>query len=139
MSLPVLELPVNAILRIPWRRARASPQVWPNPDTTLKTPGGNPASFANRARRRKVRGAFSEDFTTRVFPATSASPTLKQIIIKGTLKELTISFRELAYAWSTYFHGRIAAVTPYGCLSEKFSWSSKSSEVTPWISMALST
>ena len=67
--------------------------------TTLKTPGGNPASSTSAANSSVEAGACSAGLTTIVQPAASAGATFQLISSTGE------------------FHGVIAATTPSGSRS----------------------
>ena len=72
MSLPTSVEPVKLTLATSMCRASACPATSPSPFTTLKTPGGPPASTKSAASRRQLIGACSAGFSTTVFPAASA-------------------------------------------------------------------
>ncbi len=93
--LPTLVEPVNAILSTPGWATSAAP-VSPLPVTTLKTPGGRPASRQRAPRRSAVIGVCSAGFMTTVQPAASADAAFHAAIIRGK------------------FQGRICAATPTG-------------------------
>ena len=93
---PVGVEPVNATLRTNGCVTSASPATEPAPGTTLKTPGGSPASVRISASRRVVNGVVSAGLATTVFPHSSAGPSLLHSSVVGK------------------FHGTIAATTPSG-------------------------
>ena len=57
--------------------------VSPKPVTTLRTPGGKPASSARSPSRSAVSGVCSAGFSTTVQPAASAGATFHDAIISG--------------------------------------------------------
>ncbi|MBP2684811.1 MAG: hypothetical protein H6Q79_2850, partial [Deltaproteobacteria bacterium] len=62
-----------------------SPTVPPDPTTTLKTPGGAPASSRISASLRAVSGVVEAGFRTSVFPTARAGPTLCATRFRGKL------------------------------------------------------
>ncbi len=97
--MPVAVPPVNATLSTPGCATSGAPASPPNPVTTLKTPGGNPASSISAANSSVEAGACSAGLTTIVHPAASAGATFQLISSTGE------------------FHGVIAATTPSGSRS----------------------
>ena len=95
---PVTVEPVNAILFTSGCSASAAPATSPSPGTTLKTPGGIPASTQIRPSSRHVSGASSGALSTTVLPAASAAEPLRQAM------------------WSGKFQGMIMPTTPIGSL-----------------------
>ena len=88
---------------------RSTPRCWvsaepaesgPKPCTTLRTPGGSPASMASRASSVADFGVSSAGLSTTVLPQASAGATFQDSSISGK------------------FHGEIAATTPAGWKSE---------------------
>ena len=75
--LPVSVEPVKATLSTPGWRTRAHPVVGPKPVTTLKTPGGKPASSKSLANSSVEAGVCSAVFTTKVQPAARAGASLQ--------------------------------------------------------------
>jgi hypothetical protein len=88
--------PVNVTFAMRGWRTSASPVVRPSPCTTLKIPGGTPASTASSASLSTENGVISEGFSTTALPAASAGAIFHDAITSGK------------------FHGAIAAITPYG-------------------------
>ena len=82
----------------PGWRTKALPVVGPKPVTTLKTPGGKPASSKSRANSRVEAGVCYAVFTTKVQPAARAGASLKVSRSSGE------------------FHGVMAPTTPIGSL-----------------------
>ena len=74
-----------------------------SPLTTLKTPGGRPASKNNSANFIEQDGSFSDGFRTKVFPQAIAIGNIHIGTIAGKLK------------------GVIPAQTPRGCLIDQLS------------------
>ena len=107
--------PVKAILRTSGWRTRASPTTSPRPLTTLTTPGGKPAASKSGAIARIEADACSAGFSTTVFPAASAAPTLAARIASGE------------------FQGTIRPTTPRGSWSVKLKLVRETSIVSPWI------
>ena len=99
ISCPVIVSPVNATLPMPSCAAIDAPTVPPGPVTTLRTPGGMPASRASSPSRIAVNGDALAGLSTTVLPAASAGP----------------SFHEAMYIGK--FHGTIAPITPIGSRS----------------------
>ena len=66
------------------------------PWTTLRTPGGRPASTKASARRAPINGVIGDGLNTTAFPAASAGPILRLARFSGK------------------FHGVITATTPTG-------------------------
>ena len=97
ISRPTAVEPVNEILSTPGWSTSAAP-VSPSPVTTLRTPGGKPASSASSPSRSAVSGVCSAGFSTTVQPAASAGATFHDAIISGK------------------FHGMIWPQTPTGSL-----------------------
>ena len=93
---PVGVEPVKATLRVSGCVISASPARGPVPVTTLRTPGGRPASVRISASRSVVNGVVSAGLATTVLPHTSAGPSLFDSSVVGK------------------FHGTIAATTPSG-------------------------
>ena len=93
---PVGVEPVNATLRTRGWVTSASPASGPVPVTTLRTPGGSPASARISASRSVVNGVESAGLATTVLPHSSAGPSLLHSSVVGK------------------FHGTIAATTPSG-------------------------
>lgn len=94
MAAPVRVEPVKVIFEISGCRESASPVVRPSPCTTLKRPGGTPASTASSASLSAEKGVSSEGLSTTALPAASAAPTFHDIMTSGK------------------FHGVIAPTTP---------------------------
>jgi len=88
--------PVKASRSMPGCAVRAAPASRPEPCTTLKTPGGTPASAMMSASRLAVSGAHSGGLSTTVLPAASAGPIRQVASISGA------------------FHGVMIATTPAG-------------------------
>ena len=88
--------PVNEMRAIPGWATSAEPASSPMPWTTLKTPGGKPASEAKSARSEHVSGAHSGGLRTAVQPAARAGPTFQVESMKGA------------------FHGVMRAAGPEG-------------------------
>ena len=88
--------PVKAMRATPGWDTSAAPASVPMPWTTLKTPGGMPASAVMSAKRLAVSGAHSGGLRTTVSPAASAGPMRQVASISGA------------------FHGVTMAVTPAG-------------------------
>ena len=88
--------PVNEILRTSGWSTSASPASEPLPGTTLRTPGGRPASTASSARASAVSGVTSAGLTTTELPIARAGATFQPRIAIGK------------------FQGVIAAQTPIG-------------------------
>ena len=94
--MPISVEPVNAIRSTSGCAASACPAAGPQPVTTLKTPGGTPASAQRRASSSVVAGVWSEGLTTIVQPAASAGASLNTSSSSGE------------------FQGTIAPTTPTG-------------------------
>ena len=94
--IPTAVDPVNASLSTPGCAASALPASGVEPVTTLKTPGGSPASSKRRASSSVETGVWSEGFATSVQPAASAGAAFQVSSISGE------------------FHGTIAPTTPTG-------------------------
>ena len=75
------------------------PVVAPSPVTTLKTPGGSPASLKMRASSSVVSGVYSEGFTTVVQPEANTGPRLLQRIIIGWLKGVELPTTPIGVRW----------------------------------------
>ena len=69
----VADPPVKLILSTSRWPTSAAPASAP-PTTTLRTPGGRPASAASSAKRSMPKGASSGGLATTVLPAASAGP-----------------------------------------------------------------
>ena len=111
--------PVKAILSTPGCPANAAPAAaWPL--TTLKTPGGTPASTQSSARRSGESGACSAGFKTSVHPDASTGHSFQIARPIGP------------------FHGLIAATTPTGSFSvyEKTSPGTEFGIVAPFVDVA---
>src|ERR1700740_173538 len=78
-----------------WLRIASTASL--SPLTTLKTPGGNPASVSNSAMRMPADGSRSDGFSTKVLPQASAIGNIHIGTITGKLK------------------GVMPAQTPSGC------------------------
>jgi hypothetical protein len=111
--------PVKAILSTPGCSASAAPAA-PMPVTTLKTPGGKPASIASSARRSGDSGACSAGLSTSVQPEASTGQSFQIARPIGP------------------FHGLIAPTTPTGSFSvyENTSPATELSIVSPWVEVA---
>jgi hypothetical protein len=96
IALPVSGEPVKLIRRTRGCPGSAAPASAPYPVTTLRTPGGIPASIASLARSRQVSGASSAGLTTIVLPVAIAGATSVTMIGPGT------------------FHGMMLPQTPNG-------------------------
>ena len=94
-AMPVAVDPVKVTLSTPGSAVSAAP-VSPAPVTTLKTPGGNPASSTSLANSSVDDGVCSAGLATTVHPAARAGASL------------------LASRNSGLFQGRMAATTPMG-------------------------
>src|ERR1017187_10948330 len=99
MRLPVTVEPVKEMDRTSGCETNGSPVLLPKPWTTLKTPGGMPASSANSPRRLAVNGESSDIFITAVLPNARQGAVFQVAVMNGT------------------FHGEISAQTPTGCHS----------------------
>ncbi len=75
MALPVATEPVNDTASMAAEVTRAAPTTSPTPWTTLKTPGGIPASSASSAMRTADMGVCSAGFSTTLLPALMAAAT----------------------------------------------------------------
>lgn len=95
--LPVAIEPVKAIFRIFMWLAIRLPVVGPIPVTTLRTPGGKPASLNSAATFRAPSGDFSLDLIITQFPVAKAGAVFMANMIKET------------------FQGKMPATTPNGC------------------------
>ena len=93
---PVLVSPVKAILSIPGCSTSACPTIAPAPVTTLRTPGGKPASIASSPSASAVNGVWLAGFTITTFPQASAGAIFQAASNRGK------------------FQGTIAATTPTG-------------------------
>ena len=80
---PVRVEPVTEISATSGWRASAAPASGPGPGTTLKTPGGTPASSASRPSISAVSGVSSDGLRTTALPAASAGPTFQIAIFSG--------------------------------------------------------
>ena len=85
MCAPTGGLPVKETLAGPGCRTSASPVTSPGPCTSSMTPSGRPASRKHSAIRMAVSGVSSAGFSTSVFPAASAGPTLCATRFSGKL------------------------------------------------------
>src|SRR4051795_2266425 len=83
MRLPTAVDPVNAILRTSGCSTIRQPTSSPVPTTTLRTPGGMPASRASSPNRIVVSGVISAGLMTAVLPDASAGPIFHDAIITG--------------------------------------------------------
>ena len=90
---------MKATLSTPGCATSGAPAAAPNPVTTLKTPGGKPASTTSSANSSVDAGACSAGLTTTVHPAASAGASFQLMSSTGE------------------FHGVIAATTPTGSRS----------------------
>ena len=93
---PVTGPPVNETLLTSGCPTRLSAVGRPGPQTTLKTPFGNPAASTSRANSSVDAEDCSDGFATIVFPVASAGPSFHVSRSNGE------------------FHGMIAATTPSG-------------------------
>ena len=75
--------PVTEISRTSGWRASAAPASAPGPGTTLKIPGGTPASSARRPSISAVSGVSSDGLSTTALPAASAGPTFQHAMFSG--------------------------------------------------------
>ena len=98
-ALPVSVPPVKATLSTPGWATSGAPASPPKPVTTLKTPGGKPASSTSAANSSVEAGACSAGLTTMQQPAASAGAAFQLISSTGE------------------FQGVIAATTPTGSRS----------------------
>jgi hypothetical protein len=96
MRLPVRVEPVKEIARTSGCVQSASPASAPMPWTTLKTPGGTPASSASAPSRSAVSGESSLIFSTAVLPKARQGAVFQVAVMNGT------------------FHGETRAQTPTG-------------------------
>ncbi|OPZ53755.1 MAG: hypothetical protein BWY91_01840 [bacterium ADurb.BinA028] len=96
MTPAVGTLPVKHSRLIPGCRVSGAPADAPVPCTTLKTPGGIPASWVISASRDAVSGAHSGGLRTTQFPAARAGPMRHVASMRGA------------------FHGVMIATTPAG-------------------------
>ena len=88
--------PVKHSREIPRCEVSGAPASAPVPWTTLKTPGGIPASAVMSASMLAVSGAHSGGLATTVLPAASAGPIRQVASMSGA------------------FHGVMMATTPAG-------------------------
>lgn len=114
ISLPVVVLPVNAILSTSKWLASAFPASLPCPLIILITPGGNPASLNKLAMYKIDSGVCSAALSTTVLPHANAGPNFHAAISSGK------------------FHGMIWPQTPTGSLIVYASLSAPTSMVWPW-------
>src|SRR5262245_51444852 len=78
IAAPVRDSPVKVIASTSSCVVRNSPaESGPKPWTTLKTPGGRPASDATSASNVAVEGVSSDGFTTTQLPQASAGATFQ--------------------------------------------------------------
>ena len=94
--------PVNDTRRISGCETSAAPASSPIPCTTLKTPGGNPASSASSASSEHDSGDHSAGFSTTVQPAASAGAVFQVESMNGA------------------FHGVMTAAGPAGMRCTRF-------------------
>ena len=99
---PVSVEPVKATLSTIGFEHSSSPTSGPDPTTTLKTPGGMPASAAAFASSSAVSGVSLAGLRTMELPMMRAGATFQTAIMKGR------------------FHGMIPAHTPMGSRLTKF-------------------
>ena len=92
---PVSVEPVKLTLATIGWRTRAPPAS-PPPVTTLRTPGGKPASRASSASLIAVSDVSGDGYSTTVLPAARAGPSFQEVSSIGK------------------FHGTMAATTPSG-------------------------
>ena len=74
--IPVAVEPVNATLFTPGCETSGCPTEGPSPVTTLRTPGGNPASAVSLTNASVLIDVCSAGFKTKVQPAASPGPSL---------------------------------------------------------------
>ena len=94
MCCPLAVPPVNETSFTPGCATSASPAAAPVPGSTLRRPGGRPASSAMRPSASAAQGVSSEGFRMTALPAASAGATFCASLVIGE------------------FHGVIAATTP---------------------------
>jgi hypothetical protein len=80
--LPVREDPVKEIMDTEGDNANAAPASR-SPVTTLKTPGGIPASWASFPINIQDKPAISDGFKIAQFPAINAGQTLRNATLRG--------------------------------------------------------
>ncbi len=83
---PVALSPTNAIALMSGCSVRALPAVSPSPLTTLRTPGGRPASSASCASRAPDSGAHSAGLWTTVHPAAKAGAIFQVESMNGVFQ-----------------------------------------------------
>ena len=83
--------PVNEMRRASGFETRAAPTSSPIPWTTLKTPGGKPASAVRSARSEQESGDHSAGFRTTVHPAASAGAVFQVDSMKGAFQGVMIT------------------------------------------------
>jgi hypothetical protein len=93
-------------------RTIAAPTSWPYPVTTLKTPGGKPASTVSAANSRVEAEANSDGFSTTEQPAAIAGAAFQQTKSNGE------------------FYAVNAPTTPKGSCEVKTRWSGLSTGIT---------
>jgi len=93
---PVASEPVKVIFRTRGCSTRAAPTSWPNPVTTLTTPGGSPASWKSRTSSRVEAEVNSDGLITTVQPAARTGAIFQASNNNGE------------------FHGVMTATTPTG-------------------------
>jgi hypothetical protein len=81
--------PVNEIASTPGWATSADPISDPRPATTLRTPGGSPASSSACTSGRAVRVAASAGLSTTVLPKTSAGASFHVGIAAGKFHGVT--------------------------------------------------
>ena len=90
---------MKAILSTSGCAASAAPAVGPKPGTTLKSPGGAPASAKHFASSSAVIGVSSAGFSTTVLPQAIAGAVFQAAMMSGP------------------FHGMMPPTTPSGSRS----------------------
>ena len=80
---PVRVEPVTEISATSGWRASAAPASAPGPGTTLRIPGGTPASSARWPSMIAVSGVSSDGLSTTALPAASAGPIFHAAMLSG--------------------------------------------------------
>ena len=83
--------PVSTSLLMSVCSASILPALWPRPSTTLKTPGGRPASVKICASFSVVSGVYSDGLTTVTQPVASTAASDLHMIISGWLNGVQLA------------------------------------------------
>ena len=102
IAAPVGTDPVNEIMSVSRESTSAAPATSPTPCTTLKTPGGMPASTVRSASSEQASGDHSAGLRTTVQPAASAGAVFHVDSMNGAFQGVITAAGPDGIRWTRF-------------------------------------